>query len=193
MTIFDLSFLILLLVAICTTLAAVWYAVTGDFGRFSRTLLRLLAGAAVYMAVVIEVSLLSPRRIIKIGVPQCFDDWCIAIDGFSRTSEGPWICYGLNLRLVSRARRVSQRERNIAVYLTDARGRRFDSVRQGSDVPYDVILKPEQAIAVTRSFRVPAESQNVGAVITHEGGLPIGWFIIGYDSWFRKPPIGMLR
>jgi hypothetical protein len=33
----------------------------------------------------------------------------------------------------------------------------------------------------------------VGAVIAHEGGFPIGWFIIGYDTWFRKPPLAPLQ
>jgi hypothetical protein len=26
-------------------------------------------------------------------------------------------------------------------------------------------------------------------VIAHEGGFPIGWLIIGYDTWFRKAPL----
>jgi hypothetical protein len=24
-------------------------------------------------------------------------------------------------------------------------------------------------------------------VVTYEGGFPIGWFIVGYGAWFRKP------
>jgi hypothetical protein len=40
---------------------------------------------------------------------------------------------------------------------------------------------------------VPEEAAGVAAVITHEGGFPIGWFIAGYDTWFRKPPITNLK
>jgi hypothetical protein len=45
-------------------------------------------------------------------------------------------------------------------------------------------------------FLVPAEAALLAVVIVviaHEGGFPIGWFIIGYDTWFRKPPIVRLQ
>jgi len=29
-------------------------------------------------------------------------------------------------------------------------------------------------------------------VFAHEGGFPIAWFIIGYDTWFRKPTLVQL-
>jgi len=99
----------------------------------------------------------------------------------------------VELRLSSRARRVSQRERNLAVYLTDDQGRRFDPVAVNSDVPYSVLLRPQESVEVSRSFALPAEASGVGVVISHEGGFPIGWFIIGYDTWFRKPPVVMME
>jgi hypothetical protein len=30
-------------------------------------------------------------------------------------------------------------------------------------------------------------------VYTHEGGFPIGWFIISEGGWFQKPPIVWLN
>lgn len=45
----------------------------------------------------------------------------------------------------------------------------------------------------SRSFLVPAEAQGVGLVVAHEGGFPIGWFIIGYDAWFRTPAVVQLQ
>jgi hypothetical protein len=46
---------------------------------------------------------------------------------------------------------------------------------------------------VTRSFLVPSDAGEVGAVVTHEGGFPIRWLIIGYDTWFQKPPRVLLK
>jgi len=40
---------------------------------------------------------------------------------------------------------------------------------------------------VCRSFLLPAGAGDVGIVIAHQGGFPIGWFVVGYDTWFRKP------
>lgn len=190
---FDLLFIVLFLAAVSTLMVAAWLALRGQFGRARRILLRLLGGAAAYMGVVIAVSLILPRRVVMVGDPQCFDDWCVSIAGFKRAPEGARVAYTVDLRLFSRARRVSQREKNLAVYLTDDRGRRYDPVDDKSAAPFNVLLQPEESVVVSRSFLVPADAAGVGVVITHEGGFPIGWFIIGYDTWFRKPPIAALE
>jgi hypothetical protein len=185
---FDLLFIVLFLAAVSSLMAAAWFALRRQFGRVRRILLRLLVGAAAYMAVVIAVSLILPTRRVKAGDPQCFDDWCVSIAGFRRVPQGAHVAYSVDLRLSSRARRVSQRENNLAVYLTDDHGRRYDPVAGNPAAPFSVLLRPQESVVVSRSFLVPAEASEVGAVITHEGGFPIGWFIIGYDTWFRKPP-----
>jgi hypothetical protein len=185
----DLVFILLFLTAVVTLLAAVWFALRRQFARSRRILFRLSAGAAIYMAIVVVTSLVLPRRVLSVGDPQCFDDWCVSIPAFRRVPETNRVAYGVDLRLFSRARRVSQRERNLAVYLTDNRGRRYDPVADQNAAALDVLLGPQESVVVSRSFAVPTEAQDVGAVVTHEGGFPIGWFIIGYDTWFRKPPI----
>ena len=189
MGLFDVLFIALFLTAVFSLMTAGWFAATRQFGRAWRILLRVLVGAGVYMAVVVGVSLLLPRRVMRMGDPLCFDDWCVAVTGVHRAPEAARIAYRVDLRLSSRARRVSQREKNLAVYLTDDHGRRYDAVAVNSDIPYSVLLRPQESVDVSRSFSVPAEVSGVGAVIAHEGGFPIGWFIIGYDTWFRKPPV----
>jgi hypothetical protein len=192
MTLPDLLFILLSLAALATLLAAAGFALGRQFARARRILLRLLLGAAAYMAVVIAVSLILPRRVVKVGDPQCFDDWCVAIAGFTRTPQGARVAYRVDLRLFSRARRVSQREKNLAVYLTDDRGRRYDPAPGESSIPFSVLLRPQESVVASRSFLVPADAADVGVVIAHEGGFPIGWFILGYDTWFRKPPLTKL-
>ena len=92
-------------------------------------------------------------------------------------------------RLSSRARRVSQRENNLAVYMTDARGRRYDPLPDAEAAPLNALLGPGQSVVARRRFALPPDAPRPGVVVTHEGGFPIGWLIIGYDTWFRKPPI----
>ncbi len=189
MTLFDLFFLALLFAAVATLCAVAWLALQKHFVRSRRILKGLLLCFCIYMAVVIAWSLFSPRRILKAGAPRCFDDWCISVAGVKRLPQNGETAYSIDLRLSSRALRVRQRERNLSVYLTDNRGRRYDSIPDSSATPFDVALLPGESLTVSRSFLVPAGAKDVGLVITHEGGFPIRWFIIGYDTWFRKPPV----
>lgn len=193
MTIFDLLFIVLFLTAAASLIAVAWFAIRRDFSRAGRVLLRLLVGAAAYMAVVVVVSLVLPRRAVKIGEAQCFDDWCVSVDGFKRTPERDRAAYSVDLRLSSRARRVAQRENNLTVYLTDDRGRRYDPVGDTTAARFNVLLQPQESVVVSRTFLLPSDAIEVGAEVTHEGGFPIGWFIIGYDTWFRKPPLVRLQ
>ncbi len=189
MSLFDLLFLGLLLAGVISLFAAVWLALRKRFGPAGRILRRLLLFAGAYMAVVVLVSLVAPRRYLKANATQCFDDWCVGVTEFRRVPEGGVVAYRVDLRLSSRARRVSQRENNVVVYLTDQQGRRYDPVAGTSATPINVRLQPRESLVTSRSFRVPAEAKVLGLVITHEGGFPIGWFIIGYDTWFRKPAV----
>ena len=180
---FDLLFIALFLSAVVAMVAA---AVQAARGRNAAAILQwLAASAAAYFAIVIAVSIVAPRRELALGERQCFDDWCIAVESADRTSGG----YEVALRISSRARRVSQRENNLAVYMTDARGRRYDPLPDAEAAPLNALLGPGQSVVARRRFALPPDAPRPGVVVTHEGGFPIGWLIIGYDTWFRKPPI----
>jgi hypothetical protein len=193
MSVFDLLFLVSCFTALITLIAAACFVLRREFGPAGRILLKLAAGVGAYFAVVIVVSLLSPRRVFKPGASQCFDDWCIGVEGFRQAPEAGGVAYSVDLRLSSRARRVAQREKNVSVYLTDDHRSRYDPIAASSASPFDVLLQPQESVIVSRSFLVPAQAKSVGLVIAHEGGFPIGWFIIGYDSWFRKPTVVPLQ
>ena len=186
MSIFDLLFLTASLAALVTLLAAGAYALGGKSKTALLLLRRLGMGAVAYFCVVIAVSLALPRKTFAVGVDQCFDDWCIGVDGYKAVPENGSIAYTVDLRLKSRAKRVSQREKNLSVYLTDDQGKRYEPEGDKSVGRFDVLLGPGEAATVSRSYVVPAGAKHVGVVVAHEGGFPIGWFIIGYDTWFRK-------
>jgi hypothetical protein len=193
MSCFDLLFLGSCFAALITLIVAAWFILRRDFGRAGRTLWKLAVSAGAYFTVVILVSLISPRRVFKPSATQCFDDWCIGVDGCRRVPGAGGVAYSVDLRLSSRARRVAQREKNVSVYLTDDHRSRYDPVAASSASPFDVLLQPQESVIVNRSFLVPAQAKRVGLVIAHEGGFPIGWFIIGYDTWFRQPAVVQLQ
>lgn len=188
MTVFDALFLVLFFLAVVSLLASGWLATNHQFGRSRRILYRLFVGAVIYFGAVILVSLILPRRAAEIGQNQCFDDICVAIDGFSMQKEGPFTEYDVNARISNRARGAAQREQNLVMYLTVDQSKRYDAVPDASYVPFNMILNAGDSVIVTRRFRLPGDSENVSASIAHEGGFPIRWLIIGETAWFHKLP-----
>jgi hypothetical protein len=189
MTIFDLIFILSLFGTILSLAWAVRLAFQHHLKRSRRILARVFVCAAAYFTVVIGVSLFSPRRVMKSGDQQCFDDVCVSVDGFTRVTQGTVAKYELRIRLSSRARGAAQRENNLVVYLTDRQKRRYDPVANSTYTAFNILLQPQESILAVREFLVPCDTNDVSVVITHEGGFPIGWFIIDYDAWFRKPPL----
>jgi hypothetical protein len=189
MTPFDLLFLLLFLTAAVSLILTGGFALSRQYSRARRILWRLLLGAATYLLIVIAVSLLTPRRALKLGDARCFDDYCVSVIAAHKTPQGNYVHYSVDLQLSSHALRVPQRERNLVLYLTDSHSRRYDPQVAPSDTPFDVLLQPQQSVVATRTFLLPADATNVAAAITHEGGFPIGWLIIGYETWFHKPPL----
>jgi hypothetical protein len=188
MTLFDLIFIAVFLVSVAVLLAAAVAAIRGHRPR-ALGLLRGLGGLiGVYLAVVIAVSIDSPRRSIPLKEPRCFDDWCVSVDRVDRTAAGADVSYAVTLRLSSRARTRAQRENGVSVYVVDEHGRRFEPEVNPKDAPFDVLLQPGEAVDATRRFLLPADVQGPGLVIAHER-FP-GIFIIGDDqSLFHKPSV----
>jgi hypothetical protein len=187
MTVFDLLFLLLAFVSVVTLGAAAAAALTGHRARALGLLKTWALGFAAYMAVVAEVSLVLPRRVLAIGEPLCSDDWCLEVTGVETVPAGRAVSYRVGFRVFSRALRVWQREHGVSVYLTGADGRRYAPQPDPEDVPFDVLLGPGQSVSATRTFEVPAALHAPALVIRRESGFPIGWFIIGYETWFRRP------
>ncbi|MGA2741889.1 MAG: hypothetical protein ABSG65_31175 [Bryobacteraceae bacterium] len=189
MTIFDLLFIALFLATVVTLLNATLLALRGQGARALAILRRLGIYATAYLAIVAIASIFLPRTVLRVGEPHCFDDWCITVENAARQSAGGSVAYNVALRLSSSARRISQRENNVAVYMTDDRARRYDPQPRQPEVPFNIQLGPQESVTATRIFALPADARKTGLVVTHEGGFPIGWFIIGYETWFRKPAI----
>jgi hypothetical protein len=188
-SIFDLLFIVLFLATVVALLTAASFAIRGQGARAVALLRRLGICVGAYLGIIVVTSLFWPRTVLRVGDRRCFDDWCIAVENAIRQPAGDHVDYLVAIRLSSTARRVSQRENDVAVYMTDDSGRRYDPAPNKSDVSLNVRLGPQESVAATRSFEVSADTREPGVVIAHEGGFPIGWFIIGYETWFHKPTI----
>ncbi len=193
MSLFDLLFIAVFLASVGSLLGAALLAVRGYGAKAVALLGRWCICAVIYLSVVVLASAFWPRKVLQLGGQRCFDDWCIAVESVSHQPAQDGGTCRVTLRLSSRARRVTQRENNVVVYLTDRRGRRYDPIPDKSAGPMNVQLAPQESVQVMRNFAVPADVIGLGLVIDHEGGFPIGWFIIGDEAWFHKPTIVQLH
>jgi hypothetical protein len=181
-TIYDLLFVVLFLTGAGTLLTAAVAALRGHPGTARVLLRRLGLGAVIYLGIVAAVSLISPQRFLELGDEQCADDWCIAATAVHRSPGAAAVAYEVTFRISSRARRVAQRERGVAVYLRDRHGRRY-APAPGAGIPFDMRLEPGQQVTTARVFALPAGVTDLGLVIVRGSGSPFpGCCIIGDES-----------
>jgi hypothetical protein len=190
MSIFDLLFLLAVLTSVVTLATTAVLALRGRRTKALRILRIYAVCAAGYLAAGAAVSFFKPQRVISVGDPWCFDDWCLTVEKVERTPAPSQVTYKVALRIFSRARRVSQRARGAWIYLIDDRGRLYSPDSDPSAIPTDVFLQPEESVTTLRVFEVPADVRHLGLVTGHGGpycGL-MNIFIIGEDSCLFKRP-----
>jgi len=190
MTIFDLLFLLAVLATLITLIILLIALVRGRGAKALRILRTYAIAVAFYIIVGVAVSLFRPQRVLRVGDPWCFDDWCLTVESVHQTRGPGDIAYQVGLRLSSRAGRVSQRAKGAWIYLIDNHGRRFQADPDPAAVPLDVLLEPQESVTTTRIFHVPADAQQLG-LITGHGGAYCGvmlFFVIGDSAClFHKP------
>ena len=190
MTPFDLLFILLFLTAVGVLVSALVSALRGQRGRAARRLRGLAAAVLIYMGIVAGVSLLTPRRVLATGDEQCSDDWCIAVQGATRSGDS---AIPVTFRIASRARRVTQRERFVVAYLRDAGGRRYDPDPAPQQPAFDVALNPGAVVSTVRVFHVPPRVAGLGVIITREGDVPFPRCCIIGTGVFHKDPVVPVR
>jgi hypothetical protein len=194
MSVFDLLFLLAVLASVITLVVVAVFAMLGQRSRALRVLRLYVACAAGYFTAGIAVSFLKPQRVIPVGEPWCFDDWCLTAEKVSQTAAADRISYQVGLRISSRARRVTQRARGAWVYLIDDRGHRYSPDPDPSAVPLDVLLRPGESVTTSRMFEIPSDVHPVGLVTGHGGPYcgPMDILIIGSGGCLFKKP-AMIR
>jgi hypothetical protein len=187
MTIFDLILIASFLATVVVLVLVLIAAIRGRWSMLRNLLIGWGVFAAVYFGALVAISLATPQRLMSVGENRCWDDWCIAVTKVQRATITEGALLTVTLRMSSSAKRVTQRENGLSVYLIDDRGRRYEPVPAASAKPFDVPLGPGDSAEAERVFQVPADSHGIGLGFAHAGP---GRFIIGDDgSFLHKPTI----
>lgn len=185
MTLPDLLFLLAFLSASVAMLLALTAAIRGQRPRAVRIVRRVATATTAYFLVSLTVAIASPQRLVPLGQPQCFDDWCITPMTVRHDARDLDVAYTVSFQLASRARRVAQRERFIVAYLQTDDHRRIDAQPESITVPFDTLLTAGETVWATRRFLVPRPTPTVRLVVAHEGGFRFpGCCILGDESSF---------
>jgi hypothetical protein len=198
LTLFDLLFILIFLATAATLLFAAYAAILGRFAQAGRVVLRTLICWAIYLGIVVAVSLKTPRRGVAIGEQRCFDDWCISVE---RVSGLPGAARGdpagspvsVVLRVSSEAKRVRQSAPDNAVLLEDVGGKRYPARPAGAQPSFGSMIGPGESYETIREFDVPMNVKIVGLVVRHGGNGPSN-VIIGDDAaLFHQPALVRLQ
>lgn len=187
MTVFDLLFIALLVGALGTLVFAAAVAARGKPAQALAVLRRLGLFSAFYLGMVYLFTAFSSPRILRIGDPQCFDDWCLAVETANPVTRDALTHYDITLRVFSRARRVAQRENGANdVYLVDGAWNRYDPGPHPAEIPLNILLQPGESITTRRTFQLPANARTISLMLDHGSG-PLGiCLVIGECSAFHK-------
>lgn len=184
MSIFDLVFLVAALALVGSVCTALYQLVRGRLSRALAVGRRIAIAAALYFAVIVATSLATPQQVVRIGEAQCFDDWCITAAHRSRAGDTMTV----NILLSSKARGISQGERDVRVYLIDDSGARREAIPDASDVPLSVTIPPSGEVQVTRRFLLPAETHHPALIVAHDA-FPHCCIIGDRESLFHRAAI----
>ena len=155
--------------SVITLAMAAYAAIRGRAPRAFSILGVWLACAAVYMGISVAVAFFKPQRIIAVGEPWCFDDWCLTVENAKRADA----IYNVDFRISSDAKRVTQHANGAWIYVRDENDRHYKPLPDPAQVSLEVELGPGQSVAAKRSFNVPANVHELGLVTGH-GGPPCG-------------------
>jgi len=169
MTVFDLTFLAVALSTVIALLRSVGIALRGNGAKALRLLRSLGLFWVVYLGFGLLLSVVRPQRLVSIGTPWCFDDWCLALDSIAERHTGNQVQYTAALTLSSRARRVRQRARGAWIHLVDEAYQRYAPEPDPADTPLDVELRPQESRSTSRRFVLPAGRRPAGLITGHGG------------------------
>ncbi len=200
MNLFDPLLIVSVLVVLTCVFGMVQGLIARRFDRVRRLGVVLATYVGAYAIILVLVSLLGPQRVVPMHEPRCFDDWCLSVEGVERraaigTVRARGTFWLVTVEVSSRARRVSQRARDAAVYLVDPRGRRIDpspygqralESASGAGEPLDSTVDAGESFTHTVVFDVPVDVTELGLVTAH-GTFP-GRIVIGDDQSFLHRP-----
>jgi hypothetical protein len=184
-TVFDLLFIALFLTAVATLVTSIVLFFRGRRARALTALGKLAFCAAGYIGFVYAATAMSKPRVLRAGDPECSDDWCFAVTAVRRTPMNAVTRFDVDLRIFSRARRVTQRELAAKdVYLVDADWNRYSPVATGGEIPMNTLLLAGESKNTSRRFDVPPDARGISLMLDRDA-FPF-CLIIGECEAFHK-------
>ena len=190
MTIYDLLFLFAMLATAVTVAALLVLLVRRRFRTAVKVLIGYAICAVAYLGIGVAVSAARRQSVLAVGDSWCFDDWCLTVQNVSRTAEPQDVAYRTDLRVFSKAGRVSQRAKGAWIYLIDDAGRLYPPEADPSAAPLDMLLQPMQSVTTSRTFHVPSSAAPIGLITGHGGSYcgAMSLLIIGHSGCLFKKP-----
>jgi hypothetical protein len=149
---------------------------------------------AIYLAVLVGVSLLQPQKFVATGKPQCYDEMCFTVLSFDEVPG--YLLNGTKLvrvkvNITNRGHKAES-ESLIRAYLIDKQGKGWNEVPGLSGVRLTVRVPAGESIISEPVFKIDNNATPEGIVFTHGRWQP-GLLVIGdSDSVFHRPSIAFL-
>lgn len=142
----------------------------------------ILAVWALYMAVLVMVSLTQPQKVVALGQDQCFDEMCFAVTGVQEL-PGYLIQDGsrlvrVSVRISNHGKKKTQSERLIQAYLADAQGREWAESTAVSGVRLTARVAANDSVISQPVFKVAKDATGLRLIFT-DGHRQPGVLVIG--------------
>ena len=145
---------------------------------------------ALYMAMLVTVSLMQPQKVLSFGQDQCFDEMCFAVTGVQEL-PGYLIQDGsrlvrVSVRISNHGKKKTQSEGLIQAYLVDNQGREWAESTGVSGVRLTARVAAKDSVISQPVFKVAKDATGLRLIFTHGHRQP-GVLVIGdSDSLFHK-------
>lgn len=154
----ELVFILFFLTAAATALRVVARLATRRWRDARRLAAKLGVAAILYLAVVVVVSLFSPRRWVALGEEQRFDDWALTVLRAETTPTG----WRLVARVANRGRGRAQSAPDAELLLVADDGRMFAPAAVPAGRSLRSMVAPGDSFETVLGFAVPSGSPSWG-------------------------------
>ncbi len=174
--------------------------VRGEWERVRKGLIWLVGVWVVYLAVLVVVSFVQPRRVVPMGQDQCYDEMCFAVMavdevprylGLTGVGDGSRLVR-VTVRVTNRGKGRTESEGLIRAYLVDGQGRRWEESRGVNGNRLTGKVEAGGTMISEPVFKVAGDASGLGLVFTHGRWQP-GVLVIGNsDSFWHRRTVVLL-
>ena len=205
MTVFDIVFLVGCLATIGTVFRIAYLQLRGRRDECGTPMRRWAVCAGLYVLVLLATSAIEPQKVVAMGQPRCFDEWCVAVDASSRQdvigsahARGTYVI--VRARILNHGRGRRQRERDVYALLRDDQGNQYRQSAEGQSALTRLTGNSSQltdpieagaSMSVSLVFDVAKQPQSLQFIVAH-AWFPHALIIGDSESLFHRPTVVLL-